>query len=199
MLQGQTDTDLNDAGRQQAVAVAERLSRETDITALYSSDLMRALDTAKMIAAKHGLEVNKDQGLRERHTGELQGLLFRDMPTLNPKGYEAIKSHGLDDEVPGGGETRRDLRRRCTSSLQKIAEKHRGERVVVVTHGGVIEALYKWLSPDGKIEGIGNTSIGVVVLTQEDDWFIKSWNDVSHLRGTQVLKAKVFDDDNSSP
>ncbi|KAL9229755.1 hypothetical protein vseg_005189 [Gypsophila vaccaria] len=188
-MQGQTDIDLNDVGRQQAMAVAERLSREPDITAVYSSDLKRALDTAEMIAAKcHGLEVIKDQDLRERHIGELQGLVYHDLPILNPKAYEALRSHGLDHEIPGGGESRHELHRRCTSSLLRIAENHRGQRVVVVTHGAVIETLYKRALPDGKFEGIANASIGVMELSQEHNWLIKSWNDVGHLRGTPFLK-----------
>ncbi|KAI3503664.1 hypothetical protein L1887_32111 [Cichorium endivia] len=84
---GHLDIDLNDVGRQQAVAVAERLSRESKISAIYSSDLKRALKTAETIANKCG---------------------------------------GLQ----GGGESLDQLYKRCTDSLQTIASKHRGERVV---------------------------------------------------------------------
>ncbi|KAK9670408.1 hypothetical protein RND81_13G200000 [Saponaria officinalis] len=135
-MQGQTDVDLNDVGRQQAMAVAERLSTEPDITAVYSSDLKRAFDTAQMIAAKfHGLQVIKDEDLRERHIGELQGLLFRDLPALNPKAYAALTSNEFDDENLGGGESRRELHRRCTSSLQRIAANHRGDSPLLMTTG----------------------------------------------------------------
>ncbi|KAH9606190.1 hypothetical protein KSS87_021412 [Heliosperma pusillum] len=181
-MQGQADIELNETGKQQANTVAERLSREAGIVAVYSSDLKRALETAQIISARcHGLEVITDQDLRERHIGELQGLVYHDLPKLNPKAYDALRSHGLDHEIPGGGESRRELYRRCTSSLQRIGEKHRGQRVIVVTHGAVIETLYKRAVPEGKHEGIANASIGIIQLSEGDIWSIKLWNDVSHL------------------
>ncbi|XP_074295393.1 phosphoglycerate mutase-like protein 4 [Silene latifolia] len=181
-MQGQADIDLNETGKQQAKAVAERLSREPGIIAVYSSDLKRALETAETISAScHGLEVITDQDLRERHIGELEGLVYQDLPKLNPKAYDALRCHGLDQEIPGGGESHRELYRRCTSSLQRIGEKHRGQRVIVVTHGAVIETLYKRVVPEGKYDGVRNASVGIIQLSEGDSWLIKLWNDVSHL------------------
>ncbi|KAL8539546.1 hypothetical protein ACS0TY_001233 [Phlomoides rotata] len=126
-IQGHLDVDLNDVGRQQAVAVADRLSREPRISAVYSSDLRRAFDTAEIIAKRCGvLEVTKDPGLRERHLGDLQGLVLRDAAKVNPVAHKAFVSKRDDIEIPGGGESFKQLCERCTLALDRIAKKHRG-------------------------------------------------------------------------
>ncbi|XP_021714264.1 phosphoglycerate mutase-like protein 4 [Chenopodium quinoa] len=156
-MQGQSDIDLNEAGRQQAVAVAKRLSREPNISVVYSSDLMRALETAETIAAEcGGLEVNRDEDLRERHIGELQGVVYDEsISKIYPKAFAALIS---GEEVPGGGESRDQLHIRSIASLQRIAQKHRGARVIVVTHGEVIRNLYRRLVPfEGHPGDVSNT------------------------------------------
>ncbi|KAK3023975.1 hypothetical protein RJ639_042865 [Escallonia herrerae] len=188
-IQGHLDVELNDMGKQQAAAVAERLSREPKFSIVYSSDLKRAAQTAEMIANScGGLEVIKDPGLRERHLGDLQGLVSSEVAKVNPKAYQAYVSQRRDQEIPGGGESLDQLYERCTSSLQRIGNKHKGERVVVVTHGGVIRAFHKRTSPRGRPGKILNTSVNVFHLS-EDEWTIKAWGDVSHLIQTGFLKS----------
>ncbi|KAB1998247.1 hypothetical protein ES319_D12G076200v1 [Gossypium barbadense] len=85
IIVGHMDVELNEVGRQQAASLAERLSRVPEISAIYSSDLKRALETAETIVATCGkFEVIKDPDLRERHLGDVQGLLFRDSQSLSP-------------------------------------------------------------------------------------------------------------------
>ncbi|XVE87173.1 hypothetical protein DITRI_Ditri18aG0094700 [Diplodiscus trichospermus] len=189
-IQGHLDVELNEAGRQQAASVAERLSKETKISAVYSSDLKRALVTAETIAARcGGLEVITDPDLRERNLGDLQGLVLREAVKLSPKAYKAFLSHRTNQDIPGGGESLDQLYQRCTSSLQRIGRKHKGERVVVVSHGGVIRSLYKRVCPDAKSGGkVLNTSVNIFHLSDEE-WTIKSWGDVSHLDQTGYLKS----------
>ncbi|KZV23099.1 phosphoglycerate mutase-like protein 4 [Dorcoceras hygrometricum] len=190
-IQGHLDVDLNHAGRQQAIVVAERLSREPKISAVYSSDLKRASDTAQIIAQCCGvLEVTKDPNLRERHLGDLQGVVFSDIAKVRPEAHKAFVSNRKDQEIPGGGESLNQLYARCTSALQKIAQKHQGERVVVVSHGGAIRALYRRASPHGRSVGrVMNTSLNVFHISDEDEWSIKSWGDVSHLGQSGFLKS----------
>ncbi|XP_055959634.1 uncharacterized protein LOC126655698 isoform X1 [Mercurialis annua] len=100
-LQGHLDVLLNDTGRQQAAAVANRLSKEPKIAAIYSSDLKRALTTAEIIAAScGGLEVVEDGDLRERHLGQLQGLVLRDTAKVNPEAYQAFLSRRTSQDIP---------------------------------------------------------------------------------------------------
>ncbi|GMN29977.1 hypothetical protein TIFTF001_002643 [Ficus carica] len=270
-IQGHLDVELNDAGRQQAAAVADRLSKEPNISAIYSSDLKRALETAEIIATScGGLEVIKDTGIRERHLGNLQGLVFRDAARVHPEAYEAFVSPRKDQEIPallenvggtvaettgvsqlvpigmlyeptlgpslclveehpctelqicsiktqtfgivnlflvgilnirdilGGGESRDQLYQRCTSTLLRIGRKHKGERIILVTHGGFIRTLYKWACPNEKSPGkVLNTSINVFRLADGDKWTLGVWGDVSHLDQTGYLVSGFGGDKNS--
>ncbi|KAI3452050.1 hypothetical protein Pfo_008715 [Paulownia fortunei] len=198
-IQGHLDVDLNGVGRQQAVAVADRLSREPKISAVYSSDLKRAFDTAEIIAKScRVLEVTKDPDLRERHLGDLQGVVFHETAKVNPEAHKAFVSNRDDQEIPGGGESFNQLYERCTLALQRIAKKHRGERVVVVSHGGTIRALHRRASPHRRSTGkVLNTSVNVFHLSDEDEWSIKSWGDVSHLNQTGFLESGFGGDKNS--
>ncbi|XP_013599331.1 PREDICTED: phosphoglycerate mutase-like protein 4 [Brassica oleracea var. oleracea] len=192
-IQGHIDVELNDAGRQQAVRVAERLSKEPRISYVYSSDLKRAFETAQIIAAKCGnLEVITDPDLRERHLGDMQGLVYQEAS-------KAFLSNRTDVDIPGGGESLDKLYDRCTSALQRIGDKHKGERVVVVTHGGavrsytalgVIRSLYERARPKArKVDKILNTSVNVFRLFDGDKWRIHVWGDVTHLDQTGFLKS----------
>ncbi|WZY70367.1 hypothetical protein YC2023_002607 [Brassica napus] len=163
-IQGHLDVELNDAGRQQA---------------------------DKIIAAKCGnLEVLTDPALRERHLGDMQGLVYQEASKLRPEAYKAFSSNRTDVDIPGGGESLDKLYDRCTSALQRIGDKHQGERVVVVTHGGVIRSLYERARPSArKVEKILNTSVNVFRLFDGDKWTIQVWGDVSHLDQTGFLQS----------
>ncbi|XP_030538796.1 phosphoglycerate mutase-like protein 4 isoform X3 [Rhodamnia argentea] len=190
-IQGHLDVELNEIGRQQATAVGERLSREGKISAIYSSDLKRAFETANLIAtACGGLEVIKDSDLRERNLGDLQGLQLRAAASVSPEAYKAFLSHKTDQEIPGGGESIDQLYRRCTACLQNISVKHKGERIVVVTHGGVIRSLNRRACPNKRSgRKVLNTSVNIFHLSDGDNWVLKSWGDVSHLSQTEHLST----------
>ncbi|CAI0554085.1 unnamed protein product, partial [Linum tenue] len=189
-IQGHVDVDLNEVGRQQAALVADRLSRECKVSAVYSSDLKRAFDTAQAIADRCGsIEVIKEPGLRERHLGDLQGLSLSEAAKASPEAYEAFLSHKTSQEIPGGGESLDKLYERSTSSFQRIAAKHRGERVVVVSHGGTIRSLHKRACPSGRPAKILNTSVHIFHISDGDEWTIKSWGDVSHLNLKGFLES----------
>ncbi|KAL8117598.1 phosphoglycerate mutase-like protein 4 isoform X1 [Apium graveolens] len=186
-IQGHLEVGLNDNGRLQSAAVAERLSKEPKVSAIYSSDLRRALDTAEIIATScGGLEVIKDPALRERHSGDLQGIVRHEAAMINPKAHKASLSRCKDQEIPGGGESINQLNQRCTSCLQSIGDKHRGERVVVVTHGGVMRALHKRAYPHEHAKKVWTTSVSVFHLSDDDEWNIKLWGDVSHFKKSAV-------------
>ncbi|XP_074381603.1 phosphoglycerate mutase-like protein 4 isoform X2 [Apium graveolens] len=168
-IQGHLEVGLNDNGRLQSAAVAERLSKEPKVSAIYSSDLRRALDTAEIIATScGGLEVIKDPALRERHSGDLQGIVRHEAAMINPKAHKASLSRCKDQEIPS------------------IGDKHRGERVVVVTHGGVMRALHKRAYPHEHAKKVWTTSVSVFHLSDDDEWNIKLWGDVSHFKKSAV-------------
>ncbi|XP_021908381.1 phosphoglycerate mutase-like protein 4, partial [Carica papaya] len=197
-IQGHIDIELNEVGRQQAASLADRLSKEPKISWVYSSDLKRALETAEIIATRcGGLEVIKDPGLRERCLGDLEGVAFHEAKH-SPEAYKALLSHRTDQEIPGGGESLDQLYDRCTSVLEKIGRKYQGERVLVVTHGGVIRSLYERACPNGKSAGkIRNVSVNIFHICDGDKWVLKTWGDVSHLGETGYLES-AFGGDRTS-
>ncbi|XP_057827779.1 phosphoglycerate mutase-like protein 4 [Cryptomeria japonica] len=189
ILQGQLESELDELGWRQAKAVAERLAKEPKISALHSSDLKRALDTATTIAEKCSLQVIKNSAWRERHLGKLQGLSRREAPVLEPTAFQAFTSHEEDQTIPGGGESLNEFYDRTTSALEEIGKNHRGERVVVVTHGGVIRMLLNFAAGKSTPGIISNASINVIRKHENGAWFVHSWGDKTHLNGVGVLNS----------
>ena len=122
-LQGHTDRPLNDYGRRQARALAERLAGE-EIEAVYASDLSRARETAEILGAQLGLPVAVDPDLREKNWGNWEGLTADERLRIE---YE--------------GESSEDHRSRTLRAVERIVERHPAGRVVVVTHGGSLRRL----------------------------------------------------------
>jgi probable phosphoglycerate mutase len=136
--QGHTDRPLSDKGRRQALALAERLS-DVPLDAVYSSDLKRALDTARPVAASQGLAVVVDAALREVDVGSWSGLGREEAAARFPEGYARWLDGGAgwDD-----GESYEAMGQRVVAAVLRIAETHAGGRVLVVAHGGSIRAVH---------------------------------------------------------
>ena len=119
-FQGHADTTLNDAGRSQARELAERLAGD-HIVAVYASPLLRALETAEIVAARLGLEVETVDGLREVDVGSWSGLTRTEVEQRHPDGFRRwlALDHGWED-----GESYEELGRRVLASLRKLAERH---------------------------------------------------------------------------
>ena len=132
---GRSDTPLNETGREQARQLAEKL-RSHSIDLIITSDLSRARETAEIIAKTTGAEILYEEGLRERHHGEAEGML-RD---------EAAKKYGAlytyDSTVPGS-EGYKDVEERAWKTLIAHKKNHTHKNVVIVTHGGVLRTLIK--------------------------------------------------------
>jgi broad specificity phosphatase PhoE len=122
-LQGHTDRPLNDYGRMQARRLAEQLHGD-GIAAIYASDLVRARETAEILGERLGLPVVLDADLREKNWGTWEGL---------------TPDERLNVEFEG--ETTEEHRERVLRAVRRIAERHPGRRVVVVTHGGSLRRI----------------------------------------------------------
>jgi len=132
-VQGQTDVALSEAGREQAVLVAERLVA-VHPDALVSSDLRRAADTAAALAARTGLPVEVDPRLRERCYGQWQGRTIAEIRERWPVEHARWRA---GHPSPGCGiEDIDELSKRAAEALREIADRHAGGTVVVATHGG---------------------------------------------------------------
>lgn len=180
--QGHLDSPLTDEGTAQAKALARRLIRER-FSALYSSDLGRAMQTAQIISEATGHEIITDPRLRERHLGIFQGLIGDEIREKYPEEYKLHRSLGPDYVIPGGESVRQQVARNL-SYLNEIAVKHLGETIVVITHGGVLSGLFRhtFSIPFEAPRRFEFTNAGLNVFVYEDgNWFLQTWGDLSHL------------------
>jgi 2,3-bisphosphoglycerate-dependent phosphoglycerate mutase len=140
-VQGQLDVPLSEVGRAQANSLTQALP-EGRFSALYSSDLQRARQTAEPAARRLGLAPRLDAGLRERHYGAFQSLTLAEVKAAQPEDYARYAARDPDFDF-GGGESLRDFSARAIGCLAAIAERHAGEEVLLFTHGGVLEMAYR--------------------------------------------------------
>jgi probable phosphoglycerate mutase len=134
--QGHADRPLNDVGREQARELAESLADRT-IDVVYSSDLLRAHETALIVADRLGLPVDVDPGLREVDVGDWSGRVHSEIEGLDPDGYRRWREGG---KGWAGGESYEEMGERVVAAVLRLAARHPGEAVLIVTHGGSIRA-----------------------------------------------------------
>lgn len=180
--QGHLDSPLTETGVAQANALAKRLAHES-FSALYSSDLGRAVGTATTIATMTGHEVVTDARLRERHLGIFQGLSGEEIKEKYPEEYRSHRSMGPDYVIPGGESVRQQVQRNV-ECLTAIAKNHTGETIVAVTHGGVLSGFFRHtlsipLGAPRRFEFV-NAGLNVFIY-DSGDWFLQTWGDISHL------------------
>jgi broad specificity phosphatase PhoE len=138
-IQGHTDVELTEIGREQARLAAERLRRER-IEAVYSSDLKRASVTGEIIAAIHGLEVTTTPLLREAFLGEWQGLTTQQAAKKFPHEFAAYSQDSISNRPPGA-ERLEDVISRCAQFLDSVRQAHPDGGVAVAAHGGAIRGI----------------------------------------------------------
>jgi 2,3-bisphosphoglycerate-dependent phosphoglycerate mutase len=186
--QGHLDSDLTTLGLRQADAIADRLA-SADLVALYSSDLGRAHRTAERVAARTGHRVITDTGLRERGLGIFQGLTFSEIRDQHPAEFERFSARDPDHVVPGG-ESLHGKHQRAVRCLERIAGSHRGQRIAVVTHGGVLDSLFRHalgLSLQRARQWVlYNGSLNTFFL-EDGAWSLGTWGDVAHLQHAGTL------------
>ena len=181
-IQGQIDIGLNDIGRRQARAAGAWLQAES-IAALYSSDLQRAWMTAQAIGAALGLEPQPAPELRERNYGMFQGLTYAEAEARHPAGYAAFEGRNADYDFENG-ESLRAMFARVTTKLQEIADRHPGEQVVVVVHGGVLDVINRFVrgNPLEMARDFLIPNAGINWVARADgQWSIETWGDTAHL------------------
>ncbi len=181
-LQGHMNSDLTPLGIQQAKAVAERLSK-INFVALYSSDLNRALHTAEFIADRTRHKIITDSRLRERKLGIFESLTHDEILERYPQEYVRVRS-GDPDYVCPEGESLQQKFDRTTSCVMEIVARHVGHRVVIVTHGGVLDDLFRLAIgiPLGRPRKfrLFNASLNFFFV-QGNNWVLGTWGDISHL------------------
>ena len=132
-VQGHTDRPLNETGQAQAERLRDELAGE-QLDAAYASDLARAYETARIVVAGRGLDVVTDPDLRERDFGTWEGLTDQEILERFPE----ARHHPWGD-----AETPAEMAERVHGALERIAARHPGGRVLVVTHGGPLRAILR--------------------------------------------------------
>lgn len=181
-IQGHVDIALNDTGVAQAQALAASMQGEP-ISAVYSSDLSRAQATAQAVAEHNGLPLHTEPALRERHYGAFEGLTYADIETQWPEQAEAWRRRD-PAFAPNGGESLLDLVARVRPALEAIAARHVGEQIMLVTHGGVIDVIYRFASgmdlSAKRTWELTNTAVNRLLWSPQGLTLV-AWGDASHL------------------
>lgn len=185
---GHTDTPLSPRGRKQAQATANALASEK-FTAIYSSDLPRAIETASPLAKLTGVALETTDALRERSVGVMEGLTFEEAAEQHPEQYQALLRRDFE-HVLSGGESYRQTLDRASRQLDEAIEQHRGGRIALFAHTGTICILILHLmgaldAPELKPVWIATANCGIARFDLRDDGFIRvlAINDTRHLVG----------------
>jgi len=184
-IQGQLDIPLSPLGVLQSARLAEYLANEP-IDAVYSSGQSRAWLTAAPLAARLGLEVIAEPRLRERSFGIFEGLTLDEIAERYPPEFKKWRERNPAWR-PDGGESGQQLIDRVLSAVSDIGMKHPNQTVVLVSHGGVLDVLYRaarlleWHAPrehqmlNAAVNRL-TTSATPLLLS------IERWGDVAHLQ-----------------
>jgi probable phosphoglycerate mutase len=185
---GHTATPLSARGRRQAEATAQALSSE-QLSAIYSSDLPRAVETARPLSLLTGLEIQSTEAFRERSVGVMEGLTFEEAAERHPEQYAALIRRDFE-HVLLGGESYRQMLDRAARKLDSIIEQHRGGRIAVFSHTGTICILALHLmgaldAPELRPVWIATTNCGITRFELREDGFVRvlAVNDTRHLAG----------------
>ncbi len=181
-IQGHLDIPLNEIGLAQAAAVGARLRGE-HFDEIYSSDLIRAYRTASPVVANPEIDIVRDERLRERNLGVLQGLTGEEAVIAQPAAWKVFKSREPDLAL-AGGESLGGFSRRILDFVETILDEHAGRRILAVTHGGALDVVYRHatrmpLSAPRDFT-IYNASVNVISVSS-GRWTIESWGDIHHL------------------
>ena len=187
-IQGQLDIGLNDKGVWQAQRAGRALAEES-VDAVYSSDLARACATAQAIAehSPQPLKVQPHIGLRERAFGKFEGLTYAAITEQWPEEARLWRTRD-PDFAPLGGESPVQVLAHVAKTVNEIASGHLGEQIVLVSHGGVMDMLYRLATQQSvsapRTWALGNAAINRLLWTP-DGLTLVGWSDTRHLDGEQ--------------
>jgi alpha-ribazole phosphatase len=180
---GRSDVPLSQVGRRQAKMLAERL-KSVSFDAIFSSPLERAIDTARFISERIGLEPVVDDRLVELDYGQWEGKTMQEIMTNDTKTFLAWQADP-GEVAPPGGETGLEAQQRVVAFLDSLAAKHREGEVAVVFHKSVCRLAIchvLGMSPsDYRRKLIMENAALSVIQSRVDGWQLITYNDASHL------------------
>lgn len=188
-LQGYTDIPLNARGLAQAAQMAKALKNiDLQFDVLYTSDLQRAKQTASAIESLFAVSAICHSALKERHLGALQGLTTKEAPALEPELWQLHLSRDIHQELRGG-ESIWQFANRIKTALYQIQEKHAGKTILIVSHGGSLDMMYRMASNQAldaqRVIAVPNASLNWISY-DGSTWKVDHWADTSHLDGLSL-------------
>lgn len=181
-FQGAMNSDLTPRGIRQAERIGERL-RSAHLHQLFSSDLGRAWQTAEVIGTLIDLKPAAEPCFRERNLGVFEGLTDAEMRQRFPAEHATFLSWDPDYVVPGG-ESGTMFRQRVEPGLSALLARYPGQRLGIVTHGGVLDLIFR-MAFDLPLSMPRRWSLFNASLSrfrvQDGNWRLDAWGDVSHL------------------
>ncbi|MCF8012364.1 MAG: alpha-ribazole phosphatase [Clostridiales bacterium] len=185
-FQGQTDIHLAEKGREQAAALARRLEKE-NFAGIYSSDLTRAYETAEIIARSHNLLVQQKPAFREINFGSWEGLTFQEIQENFSEEATDWWERPLYTRIPDG-ESLHDVVKRSMDVLHDICKKHNGQKILIVSHGGVVRSIISTvlgidLNEYWRIKQ-DNLALNIIHFPEWNKGILELLNDCTHLYTT---------------
>ncbi|MFD5449345.1 bifunctional RNase H/acid phosphatase [Streptomyces sp. NPDC127100] len=182
---GGSDPSLSAAGREQAARAAEDLARRGTIQAIVASPLARTRETAAVVAARLGLEVTVDEGLRETDFGAWEGLTFGEVRERYPDDLNAWLA-SPDAEPTGGGESFAATGARVAATRDRLVSAHAGRTVLLVSHVTPIKTFVRLAlgaPPESLFRmELSAASLSAVAYYADGGASVRLFNDTSHLR-----------------
>jgi len=162
-FQGWLPVPLNNTGHTQARILAQRLATET-IDVIFTSDLSRAIQTARPLARAKNIKLHHTQNLRERHMGVLQDLNHDRIGPKHQAIFDRLKTNQDPDWAIPGGESWNQVIGRVSKLIDLLHRRYTGQSVALVTHGGTKRALlhHLGLAPFAQSISIPNTSVTIL-------------------------------------
>lgn len=193
-FQGQVAVPLNKHGKQQAQRLANFI-RNIGVSALYTSDLRRAVETAELLVEKLGFTPVTDARLRERNIGIWQGLTQKEMESWYPAEYQQFRADPDDYRVPQG-ESRKQVRERMLTAFNDVLKQDKGETVAILSHSTAINALLAEIIHTvifGSLD-VSNTSVTTIKRDDDGKWHLVTADDVTHLEGMPAQRIQELEE-----
>jgi broad specificity phosphatase PhoE len=178
-FRGMSDAPLNERGREEAAGAARLLALKS-VSLVYTSPVNRAVETARIVAERLGLDVHPDDGLNDIDYGLWQGLTVEEVvERFGPQGIESWRSDPGSFIFPGGDGMSR-VRERVGSALLRIARANPGAAIAAVTHMAILKVCFLSMLDLG-LEwfwrvGIDNGSVSAFTYREESGFVLESWN-----------------------
>ena len=188
--QGRTNIDLNTEGKEQARLLGERF-RFMPLDALYVSPLNRAMETAEQVARTTGVAPMADEHFIEINFGEWEGHTIEELSEKYGRAYTDFFREPFDHPIPGEGSFQKAMER-AMEGFHILAERHKGQNVAIISHGGLLRVMLVGLLEMGdafyRKTWMTNTSVTILDVMPDGRKLLMTLNDKAHLEMADLLK-----------